>query len=479
MTDTDPRLRFFALFSAVMLPMFLAAVDQTLLALATPAIAAEFDERDATSWLATGYLLASVSMVPLYGRLADRFGRRRLLGVALGVFSLGALACLLAPTLPALVAARALQGAGGAGLMSLSHALIGEVLAPRERARYQVYFAMVFASASLMGPLLGGIVVELVSWRWLFAATLPLCAFAGWRLARLRHTPPPLDSRGRVDVRGGLLFVAATGLSLWLMSRPGAASVLGSAALIGCVVLAAALWGLLWRLGRRVAQPYLPLELLRMPVMRHAAFATLANAAASFALVFYLPAYLQWILGTSAAQSGLLLLPFTGGSLLGASLAGRIVLHTGRTREPPMLGLLIGALCLAGLGLAPPSRLLVMVLGGFTGVGLGMVMAVTQIISQVAAGPARLGAAAAVISLSRNLGAATGSAAFGAIAFSRLAPGTGLGGGVASAAESVGFSLAFLAAAAICLAGAWSASRLPRDRLGAEPAASTTPRPDR
>ena len=144
-----------------------------------------------------------------------------------------------------------------------------------------------------------------------------------------------------------------------------------------------------------------------------------------------------------------------------------------------MLGLLIGELCLGGLGLAPPSRLLVMVLRGFTGVGLGMVMAVTQIISQVAAGPARLGAAAAVISLSRNPGAPTGSAAFGAIAFTGSAPGPGLGGGVARAAGSVGFSLAFLAAAAICLAGAWSASRLPRDRLGAEPAASTTPRPDR
>jgi MFS family permease len=466
MPETDTRRRFLALFSAVMLPMFLAAVDQTVLALATPAIADEFGDRDGTSWLAVGYLLASVSMVPLYGRLADRHGRRRLLGVALGVFALGSLATLLAPTLPALVAARALQGAGGAGLMSLSHALIGEVLAPRERARYQAYFAILFASASLVGPVLGGVVVQLGDWRWLFAVNLPLCAFAGWRLARLQHTPPPLDRSGRVDARGGLLFVSAAGLSLWLISRPGGTTLLspGGALVVGA--LAIALWVLLWRVGRDTPKPYLPLELLRLPVMRHAAAATLAYAAASFALVFYLPAYARWVLGSTATEAGLLLVPFTGGSIVGAALAGRIVLVSGRTREPPLAGLLLGALCLGALGLFPPSRTLVLVLGFAAGAGLGMVMSVTQIISQVTAGPARLGAAAAVISLSRNLGAATGAAAFGAIAFGGAGVAAAASGGIGQEAE--GFARAFLAAGGICLAGAWSASRLPGDRLAAD-----------
>jgi MFS family permease len=468
MQETDTRRRFFALFSAVMLPMFLAAVDQTVLALATPAIADEFADRDGTSWLAVGYLLASVSMVPLYGRLADRFGRRRLLGVALGVFALGSLATLLAPTLPALVAARALQGAGGAGLMSLSHALIGEVLAPRERARYQAYFAVLFASASLVGPVLGGVVVQMGDWRWLFAVNLPLCAFAGWRLARLRHTPPPLDRAGRVDARGGVLFVAAAGGSLWLISRPGGTTMLDAPAAVLAAALVMALWVLLWRVGLRTPKPYLPLELLRLSVMRHAAFATLAYAAASYALVFYLPAYAKWVLGSTATQAGLLLVPFTGGSIVGAALAGRIVLVTGRTREPPLAGLVVAGLCLGALGLLPPSRTLVLLLGFVAGTGLGMVMSVTQIISQVTAGPTRLGAAAAVISLSRNLGAATGAAAFGAIAFG--AGGSAAVSGVASAAgdEALGFARAFLAAGAICLVGAWSASRLPAERLAAE-----------
>lgn len=461
----DSRHRFLVLFAAVMLPMFLAAVDQTVLALASPAIGREFGDLNGISWLAVGYLLASVVMVPLYGRLADRYGRRRLLGVAIGVFAAGSLACLLAPNLPALIVARGLQGAGGAGLMSLSHALIGEVLQPRERARYQAYFAVLFASASLVGPLLGGVVVELGDWRWLFAANLPLCALAGWRLARLQHTPPPLDKTGRIDVRGGLLFAATTALSLWLLSRTGGASVLTGALAWAVPLLALAAWVALWHLMSGNPKPYLPVELLRVAVMRNAAIATVAYAAAMFALVFYLPAYVQIAFDSSATQAGVLMLPLTGGMIIGSTIAGRVVLLTGRTREPPMGGLLLAALSLALLGLLPPSRASVLVLGGTAGIGLGMVMAVTQIITQVAAGPQKLGAAAAVISLSRNLGAATGAAAFGAIAFGFPGGPLEWGDSASRVSGTPGFHAAFLITAGVCLAGAWAAARLPTDRL--------------
>ena len=464
-SSDDGRLRFLVLFSAVLLPMFLAAVDQTVLALASPAIGREFGDLNGISWLAVGYLLASVVMVPLYGRLADRYGRRRLLGVAIGVFAAGSLACLLAPTLPLLIVARGLQGAGGAGLMSLSQALIGEVLQPRERARYQVYFAVLFASASLVGPLLGGVVVELGNWRWLFAANLPLCALAGWRLSRLNHVPPPLETTGRVDVRGGLMFAATAALSLWLLSRTGGVSVLSGWSAWAVPALAVCAWIALWHLMSRTPRPYLPLELLRLPVMRHSAMATVAYAAAMFALVFYLPAYVQLAFGSTATEAGVLLLPLTGGMIVGSTLAGRVVLVTGRTREPPLFGLLLAAVGLACLGLLTPSRTLVMVLGGGSGIGLGMVMSVTQIITQVAAGPQKLGAAAAVISLSRNLGAATGAAAFGAIAFGFPARLTGVADGVSRHAGTAGFHVAFLVTAGVCLAGAWAASRLPAERL--------------
>ncbi len=460
--DDDPRARFLTLFSAVLFPMFLAAVDQTVLALATPEIGREFGDVQAVSWLAVGYLLASVIMVPLYGRLADRFGRRRLLIVAVGVFCAGSLACALAPTIGALIAARALQGAGGAGLMSLSQALVGEILQARERARYQGYFATLFATASLVGPLLGGFVVEHAHWRWLFVMNLPLCALAGWRLARLPASPIELDRSGRIDVRGGLMFALCAASTLWLISRHGGVTQLHGWALVAVPLAVLALWLLYWRVERGVDKPYLPLELLRIPVMRQAAGATAAYASASFALIFYLPIYTQTVFRSDAAEAGLLLLPITGGNIVGATLSGRIAAATGRTRELPLAGLLLASACLLVLAFAPPSRLLVALMGAGLGIGLGSVMGITQIITQIRAGPQRLGAAAAVISLSRNFGAALGAAGFGAIALgaARLS-----GGAAEPAGDPSAFNTAFVVAAIVCAAGAWSSWRLPRDRL--------------
>src|SRR5258705_11682927 len=190
---TVSRADLLNLFAAVFLPMFMGAVDQTLLATAPPAIAASLGGLRDSSWIAVGYLLASATIVPVYGRFGDQRGRRDVLLVALGVFAVGSIACGLAQSMPQLVAARALQGLGGGGLMTLSQALIGELVPPRERARFQGYFALVFTCASIGGPVIGGFVVSHTSWRWLFFANLPLAAFAAWRLSRLpqgeRHVP--------------------------------------------------------------------------------------------------------------------------------------------------------------------------------------------------------------------------------------------------------------------------------------------------
>jgi MFS family permease len=170
-----------------MLPMFLAAVDQTLLATATPRIAAELGGLDDSAWIAVGYLLAATVMAPVYGRLGDRFGRRPALLAALGVFVAGSLACALAPGMATLIAARLLQGLGGGGLMVLSQALIGELVPPRERARYQGWFAIVFTASSVGGPVLGGFVVHHGDWRWLFWANLPLHRGTPCQAARHIH----------------------------------------------------------------------------------------------------------------------------------------------------------------------------------------------------------------------------------------------------------------------------------------------------
>src|ERR1700704_3525327 len=185
--------------------MFMAAVDQTLLATATPAIAATLGGLRDTSWIMVGYLLASAVIVPVYGRLGDRRGRREMLLVALGVFTAGSLACGLGQSLAQLVAARVLQGLGGGGLMTLSQALIGELVLPRERVRYQAWFALIFTTSSIAGPVIGGIVVSHASWPWLSLATLPLAAIAAWRLLRLPPAERPQRPAGGLDLSGHLL----------------------------------------------------------------------------------------------------------------------------------------------------------------------------------------------------------------------------------------------------------------------------------
>ena len=342
------RARFFAVFGAVMLPMFLAAVDQTIVATATPAIGHELGHLGDMSWLAVSYLLASVTVVPLYGQAGDHFGRRRLLGIAVVLFTLGSLACGLATSFVALVAARVLQGLGGGGLMSLSQALIGEVLPPQQRARFQGWFAIVFVSASLMGPLIGALVVAHTSWRWLFLANLPFAAFALWRLSTLPAGAAARPWQGRYDAAGTLLFAGAVIGTLLLLSEAGRGWA-GSTSLAVAAALGLA-WGLLLAVERRVvrrgATPFLPMDLLAVPAIRSAAGTVAGFAAVMFASLFYLPVYLHLALGGSLSQSALLLLPLTGGMVTGAGLTSRLMVHTGRTREFPIAGLALAAVAL-------------------------------------------------------------------------------------------------------------------------------------
>ena len=472
------RARFRRLFFAVMLPMFLAAVDQTLLATATPVISRELGGLRETSWLAVAYLLASVVMVPMYGRLGDRFGRRKVLGIAIGVFALGSLACGAAPTLGALIAARVLQGLGGGGLMTLSQALIGEVVAPRQRARNQSYFAIIFTMASVGGPVLGGLVVHHASWRWLFLANLPICAFAWWRLRALgaddRHHPVT----GKADNAGIALFALfMSGALLWLSSA-GHRFAWASAESLGLLGAVLALGVALVKVELRADRPFLPVELLRMPAVRYAVLTVAGFASAMFAMIFYLPVYLQLSLHSNPAESGLLLLPLTVGIVLGAFLTGRLIVRTGRPTSIPSRGLLLAAVSLAGLALAPPTKPILIALGVATGIGLGSVMSVMQIVTQTAAGPARLGAAAATVALARTLGSSIGASAFGALIYGLIGAAPVLDGARSAAAEATvrhAFEFAFFGAALLCLAASWAASRVPPIRFDRDGAAAAAP----
>jgi EmrB/QacA subfamily drug resistance transporter len=472
------RADFLALFTAVMLPMFLAAVDQTLLATATPRIAAELGGLDNSAWIAVGYLLAATVMAPVYGRLGDRFGRRPALLVALGVFVAGSLACAWAPSMGTLIGARLLQGLGGGGLMVLSQALIGELVPPHERARYQGWFAIVFTASSVGGPVLGGFVVHHGDWRWLFLANLPLGLLAAWRVSTLPKAPRSVHRDAPYDPWGLLLFVlcASTAL-LWfslaghrfaVVSAPSA--MLAGAALASGVVLA-------WQ-QRRHPHPFLPLELLRIPGVRWICASVIGFAGAMFALVFLLPIDLQLARGSNAASAGLQLLPLTAGLVVGSTLSGRISSRTHRSGQLPPLGLAAAALALALLALLPPAPWGITAAAAVCGVGFGFVMPAAQIATQMLAGRERLGAAAALLSLTRSSGASLGTAAFGGLAFALLqAPGLPAGEGASLDVQTLdpvralhafhwvfGALAVWLALAAVC---AWRAPRMTLREPGA------------
>ena len=465
-----PWSRFVQLFTAVMLPIFLAAVDQTLLATATPAIARDLGDLHDSAWIAVGYLLSSTIMAPLYGRLGDRYGRRDALVAALGLFAVGSIACMASQGMWWLIASRMLQGLGGGGLMVMTQALIGEVVPPRQRARFQAYFGMVFVLASVAGPVVGGLVVSRFSWRWLFAVNLPLAAIAAWRVLRLPRSPRHAVPGQSHDALGVVLFAGMAGLALLWLTLAGHRFPWVSPPSLAMAGVAILLGSLLVRRERSQTHPFLPLELLRIPAIAWTSLTVMLFAASMFALVFFLPVYLQLGKHGNAARAGLLLLPLTAGLVVGSNLTGRLVAHTGRPDKPPRLGLLLAALALFVLGLLPGGSWSVGVLGVIAGLGFGTVMPTSQLVIQTVAGRARLGAAAATISLARSVGASVGTAVFGALVFGLASTAelqAALRGGSDQATLQVihAFHLTFMAAGALTLVASWSSTRVPRIEL--------------
>jgi EmrB/QacA subfamily drug resistance transporter len=468
--DAPRREDVLALFSAVMLPMFLAAVDQTLLATATPRIATEFHDLADTSWIAIGYLLASTVMAPVYGRLGDRLGRRGVLLGALGVFAFGSLACGLSRSMGMLIASRVWQGLGGGGLMVMSQALIGEIVAPRHRPRYQAYFAIVFTASSVGGPVIGGLVVHHADWRWLFLANVPLCALAAWRVSRLPQSTHLALRDAPTDPWGLLLFVVTAVSALLWFSLAGHRFHWLSATSAALVALAAVGGTLLLREQRRHPAPFLPLDLLRLPGVPAICGTVVVFAASMFALVFLLPIHLQLGHGANASEAGLQMLPLTVGLVVGSTINGRITVRTAVPARTPPLGLALAALALGVLAVAPSTPWIVDTAAALVGLGFGTVMPSAQLTTQTLAGRARLGAAAALLSLTRSLGASLGTAAFGGLAFALLhvmpgGEGTAAASGLSPEALSRAFHVVYGLLAVFVAAGAWIASRVPRVHL--------------
>jgi EmrB/QacA subfamily drug resistance transporter len=407
-------------FSAVFLPMFLAAVDQTILATATPSIVGDLGQLHLSSWIAIGYLLATAASVPIYGWLGDRYGRRNILIWALVIFSLGSIVGAMAQNMSQMIIGRVIQGLGGGGLMSLSQALIAELIPPRERAKYQGYFASMFACASIGGPVIGGLVVSHYSWHWLFWANIPLAVVAGWRLFSLNPKPPLQHRHKPIDWTGLLLFPVLCSLFLYWVSIGGQNFDWLSLSSAYFVFLILILSVVFYRNQCTHPTPFLPNELLKNRAIYIPLMTSMLFAACMFALIFFLPIYLQLGLKTNPATSGLLLLPLTAGQIFGALCSGRIMAKTGIPKWIPVVGMSVSTCGFIALGTFTPEPKLIGLLGLLCGIGFGTVMPTTQLVIQTVGGKANLGSVTALASLCRNLGAAIGTALFGALIYSLL-----------------------------------------------------------
>jgi EmrB/QacA subfamily drug resistance transporter len=411
------------IISGVLLSVFLAALDQTIVATALPTIAAEFKGVDHLSWIVSGYLLAATVSTPIYGKLGDLYGRRTLLTIAISVFVAASVLSALAQSMAQLIAARALQGLGAGGLMTLAQAIIGEVVAPRERGKYQAYFAAVFAGSSVGGPILGGLFVDFLSWRWVFWINLPLglaalalCRYALRRLPVHRHKAR-IDFVGAALLTAGvgaLMLVLAWGGNLFAWSSP-AIFALGAFALVALVIFA---W---WE--RKAPEPLFPLYLFGNAVFRSAGGIIFFAAMAMMGSIAFLPLYLQLAAGASASSAGLLLIPMTLGIVGGSTISGRVMMRTGRYKFLPVVGMALSAAGYAAFAFTAAAYSEALHVGVMIaiGAGIGMVFPVVTISVQNAVPAKNLGIATSANGLARALGGSIGVAIVGAVLAGALA----------------------------------------------------------
>lgn len=405
-----------------MLPMFLAVGDQTIVATALPAIAASLGSVERVSWVVVGYLIASTIAAPIYGQLRDVFGGRRMMFLALGWFLVASLLCAASVSVEMLTLARVLQGLGGGGLMTLTQSLIGEAVPPRERARYQGYLAAVMVTSSTFGPVAGGFLTEHFGWRSVFLVNLPLVLIALLLATRLpsRNNNPAKWSFDGPGLFWFVAFVVPLLLALEMGQRMSLYALPAMLFLLSIAVVAAVL---LVRRERSAEQPLLPVGLLSQPTIWRSDALAACHGAVLVSLVTFLPIYLRVQQGTSASETGMMLLPMMFGIGAGSMTTGRVVSRTGRTAIFPSIGLSVATLSLLvlALGIGSFSRVGLGIFLFLQGLFMGTVMGVVQVTVQSAAPAASLGRAAASVQLSRSIGAAIGTATVGAILFATLA----------------------------------------------------------
>ncbi|MFI1827069.1 DHA2 family efflux MFS transporter permease subunit [Streptomyces sp. NPDC020412] len=405
-----------AAIGALLLGMLLAALDQTIVSTALPTIVSELGGLEHLSWVVTAYLLASTAATPLWGKLGDQYGRKKLFQTAIVIFLIGSALCGIAQDMAQLIGFRALQGLGGGGLMVLSMAIVGDIVSPRERGRYQGLFGGVFGASSVLGPLLGGFFTEHLSWRWVFYINLPIGVVALVVIAAVLHIPAR-PTRHTIDYLGTFLIASVATCLVLVASLGGTTWPWGSSQIIGLAVLGGVLLVFFVLVERRAAEPVLPPHLFRLRTFTLVSLISFIIGFAMFGAMTFLPTFLQVVRGISPTLSGVYMLPMVLGLLIASTASGQLVSRTGRWKVFPILGTGITAIGLVLLHrLTENSSTWQMSASFFVfGFGLGLVMQVLVLVVQNSVRYEDLGVATSGATFFRSIGASFGVAVFGTI----------------------------------------------------------------
>ncbi len=406
-----------AIIVGLMLAMFLSALEQTIVAPALPTIGTSLADIENLSWVVTAYLLSATVATPLFGKLSDIYGRRTLMLISISVFVLGSVVCALAPTVWALVLARALQGLGGGGILPLAQTVIADLLSPRERPMVQSYSSVMFMSASILGPVMGGFLTDYIHWSMIFWINLPLGAAALLMTGRALRRLPRHDRPHRLDLLGAALMVAASIALLLALSVGSGHDRWTSAPILGLLGASLLLWILFVRRLATAPEPLIPLAMVREPLVGAIVIAGFFGIGTIVGLSIFMPLYIELVLGQSASTSGLVLIAFMGGATIGSLVAGRLISRLDRYKRVPLVGLPLAIVALVPFAIWPEqfSVIAVAALLALGGLGMGTLYPSTTVIIQNAVLPHQLGIATGTLNFFRQLGGAIVVAIFGAI----------------------------------------------------------------